>query len=219
MGHVPELNTIITGMGERMRELEQALATARGHVLDMQRSIDTVLSTPLLIQTEPSFTITQRARALGSFNVNDCGCRLSLLQLSVHLPSEKRAWRLLQTYYRNGCCTGVLIMESETVELLTLQVIYHNISSEDQSQRSQRLREPLCHICSYAETDREKFCSKFPSKLIDVGYSVACYSFVLDHLQGLGVGRPTGTFLSDISCSFPPHEGDDEQPFVRIFQG
>jgi hypothetical protein len=37
--------------------------------------------------------------------------------------------------------------------------------------------------------------------------------------QGLSVGRPTGTFLSNISCPFPPEEDDDTQPFVHIFPG
>ncbi|KAJ6454743.1 hypothetical protein C8R47DRAFT_1329035 [Mycena vitilis] len=175
MAHVPELNNIVTAMGARIRELEQALATARGHVLDMQRSIDTVLSTPMLTRTEPSFTTTQRGP--GSFNVNACGDAvyfgptagsesllsfegasvnsrsrfpftpitesfpfssektpwdedLALLQLSAHLPSEERAWRLCETYYRNGCWTGMPIMQSEIVELLTL--VYDNIPSEEQ---------------------------------------------------------------------------------------
>lgn len=39
------------------------------------------------------------------------------------------------------------------------------------------------------------------------------------NFQGLSVGRPTGTFLSDISCPYPPDEADDEQPFVKIFPG
>ncbi|KAJ6454761.1 hypothetical protein C8R47DRAFT_1029826, partial [Mycena vitilis] len=339
MAHVPELNTIITGMGERIRELEQALATARGHRWDMQKPIDTLLSTPMRIRTEPSCTITPRAKALGSFNVNDDGHAvyfgptagpesllsfegasasgpsrfpftaitesfpfssdrapwdedLALLQLSAHLPSEERAWRLCETYYRNGCWTGMPIMQSETVELLTL--VYHNIASEDECQpatltqkmavlylvfalgslvdldlpsyspEADRYFDLACAAmsikplfenpsvvtvqaltllaCYYSHggprftmdgawstislassvsqrVHREKFGTKFPPNFLNRCRALFWETYSIETYYGLAVGRPTGTFLSDISCPFPPDEADDEQPFVKIFPG
>jgi hypothetical protein len=59
---------------------------------------------------------------------------LALHQLFAHLPLEERAWRLCEAYYRNGCWTGMPIMQSETVELLSL--VYHNIGGEEQRQPS-----------------------------------------------------------------------------------
>ncbi|KAK7026392.1 fungal-specific transcription factor domain-containing protein [Favolaschia claudopus] len=45
--------------------------------------------------------------------------------LLAHLPPEVRAWSLCDLYYRNGCWTGMPVLQSQTVELLSL--IYHDI--------------------------------------------------------------------------------------------
>jgi hypothetical protein len=55
--------------------------------------------------------------------------------LFAQIPSEIRAWGLCETYYRNGCWTGMPVTQSETVELLNL--IYYPVydgGSEDKKQ-------------------------------------------------------------------------------------
>ncbi|KAJ6538087.1 fungal-specific transcription factor domain-containing protein [Mycena capillaripes] len=340
MSHVPELNTVITEMGERIRQLELALANARGHVWDMKKPIDALLaSVPLRTES----TLLQAGKVLGSFSVNGDGdavyfgptagaesllsiassavglsqrerfpftsitelfpvssdqtpwdAELAVLQLAAQLPLEEQAWRLCETYYRNGCWTGMPIMQSEIVELLTL--IYHNIASEDRHESSAITQQmavlflvfalaslvdldlppynseadryfdlacaalsitPLFEnptvvtvqaltllACYYSHggprftmdgawstislasnlsqrlgLHRESFGSKLSPKLSNRCRALFWETYSIETSYGLAVGRPTGTFLSDISCPFPPDEADDEQPFVKIFPG
>ncbi|KAF7376608.1 Zn(2)-C6 fungal-type domain-containing protein [Mycena sanguinolenta] len=164
---VPLLTAKISEMGERIRQLERAVADARTN--------EDFFDHPLLSTTTrpPSeFTPAQTSEALGSFSVNQDGNAVyfgptagtealfsiegvsddthpeqclsftaitesfpfspnkttwaadqALEQLFAQLPLEVRAWSLCQIYFRNGCWTGMPVMQSEAVELLTL--IYH----------------------------------------------------------------------------------------------
>ncbi|KAJ7935844.1 hypothetical protein B0H13DRAFT_2462783 [Mycena leptocephala] len=351
MSGVPELHTVITGMGDRIRQLELALSNAR-HPLDRHKPLDKMLST---LDRPPAKSIPPEV--LGSLSVNAAGdtiyfgptagpetllsiegasiaglhdraaitesfpfssdqtpwdVDLALHQLFAHLPLEERAWRICEAYYRNGCWTGMPIMQSETVELLSL--MYHDIGGEEQRQPStltqrmavlylifalgslvdldlppynsdadhyfdlacaamsikpffehptvvavQALTLLACYyghggpnftvegawstislasslsqrfaslvyviICSsprrttlIGKLDRESFGSKLSPELCARSRTLFWETYSIEIIYGLSVGRPTGTFLSDISCPYPPDEADDAQPFVNIFR-
>ncbi|KAJ6498765.1 hypothetical protein C8R45DRAFT_1210675 [Mycena sanguinolenta] len=173
---VPILTAKISEMGERIRQLERAVADTR---TDEDSSDYPLLSTTA--QPPSEFTPAQSGEALGSFSVNEEGNAVyfgptagtealfsiegasddahleqrfsftaitesfpfspnkttwdkdqALEQLFAHLPLEVRAWSLCQIYFRNGCWTGMPVMQSEAVELLTL--IYHpNTGTQHQS--------------------------------------------------------------------------------------
>ncbi|KAJ7354633.1 fungal-specific transcription factor domain-containing protein [Mycena albidolilacea] len=66
---------------------------------------------------------------------------------------------------------------------------------------------------------RESFGLNLPPKSSNRCRALFWETYTLETIYGLSVGRPTGTFLSDISCPYPPDEADEEQPFVKIFPG
>ncbi|KAJ7844893.1 hypothetical protein B0H14DRAFT_3868188 [Mycena olivaceomarginata] len=172
MSHVQKLNTVITEMGERVRQLQDALVAVG--VPPQKQKLYITTDTRHLSDSTPA----QKGEAFGSMSVNGdgnslyfgptAGCAavfaskhnsegsssrgerffftaitesfssdqtsrwdvdLALDQLCAHLPLEQRAWNLCDTYYRNGCWTGMPVMQAQTVELLSL--IYHNIGTED----------------------------------------------------------------------------------------
>ncbi|KAF7341474.1 Zn(2)-C6 fungal-type domain-containing protein [Mycena venus] len=177
MSRVPELNTVITTMGERIRQLQNALISAG--IPPAKQRLFLTTDTQHLSESTPA----QRGDVMGSFCVNEdgdaiyfgptAGCAalssieansrgysaterflftaitesfpfstnqtpswdadLAAEQLLAHLPLETRAWNLCDIYYRNGCWAGMPVMQSETVELLSL--IYHNIAREGASER------------------------------------------------------------------------------------
>ncbi|KAJ6496313.1 fungal-specific transcription factor domain-containing protein [Mycena sanguinolenta] len=177
MSHVPELNSVITEMGERIRQLQEALIVA-GVPAQKQKIFLATDFTHL-----PETTPAQKRDILGSLSVNrhgeavyfgpTAGCAAlfstetnsdsslqdgpflftavtesfpfsdqnlnwdvdqALDQLFTHLPLEQRTWNLCDIYYRNGGWTGMPVLQSQTVELLSL--IYHNIGTEDEGQGS-----------------------------------------------------------------------------------
>ncbi|KAJ6545412.1 hypothetical protein B0H19DRAFT_1167621 [Mycena capillaripes] len=67
--------------------------------------------------------------------------------------------------------------------------------------------------------DRESFGSNLPPKLSNRCRALFWETYSIETIYGLSVGRPTATFLSNISCPYPPDETDDVQPFVKIFPG
>jgi hypothetical protein len=67
MSGVPELHTVITGMGDRIRQLELALSNAR-HPLDRHKPLDKMLST---LDRPPAKSIPPEV--LGSLSVNAAG--------------------------------------------------------------------------------------------------------------------------------------------------
>ncbi|KAJ7162137.1 fungal-specific transcription factor domain-containing protein [Mycena filopes] len=66
---------------------------------------------------------------------------------------------------------------------------------------------------------RESFASKLSPELSNRCRALFWETYTIETTYGLWVGRPTGTFLSDISCTYPPDDPDDAQPFVKIFPG
>ncbi|KAF7364349.1 Zn(2)-C6 fungal-type domain-containing protein [Mycena sanguinolenta] len=173
MSHVPELHSVITEMGERIRQLQEALIIVGVPVQKQKIFLATDFNH--LSETTPA----QKRDILGSLSVNrhgeavyfgpTAGCATetnsdndrqdgSLLftavtesfpfsdqnlnwdvdqaldQLFAHLPLEQRAWHLCDIYYRNGGWTGMPVLQSQTIELLSL--IYHNIGTEDDGQGS-----------------------------------------------------------------------------------
>ncbi|KAK7007499.1 fungal-specific transcription factor domain-containing protein [Favolaschia claudopus] len=73
-----------------------------------------------LTSSFPFSPSTTTASAVPPWNVP-----LATAHLLAHLPPEVRAWSLCDLYYRNGCWTGMPVLQSQTVELLSL--IYHDI--------------------------------------------------------------------------------------------
>ncbi|KAF8190987.1 fungal-specific transcription factor domain-containing protein [Mycena galopus ATCC 62051] len=342
MSHVPELNTVITAMGQRIQQLQDALI-GMGVPVQKQKAF---LATDFthLSTTTPA----QRGEVPGSLRVNGQGdavyfgptggCAalfstanasdssrspegrflfeaitqsfpfsanqipswdvdLALDQLFAHLPLEPRAWKLCDIYYRNGGWIGMPVMQSETVELLSL--IYHNIGTEDEDQPtatattqqmtvlflifalaalvdldlpsdSTEAAEYLDLACaamslkslfedSTVETvqaltlfacyfghggprfsmdrawtmislasqisqklglHRESFGSNLPDKSANRCRALFWETYSIETLYGLSVGRPPGTSLANVNCSFPPDEADDvPQPFVEVFPG
>ncbi|KAJ7168672.1 fungal-specific transcription factor domain-containing protein [Mycena filopes] len=335
MSDVPELTAVISEMGERIRQLEQAVADTRsgfpsGHPLLSATSARTPLE-------------SHSADALGSFSVNEDGHAvyfgptagtealfsiegaqglepdlpnplanmresfpfsadgssnwdpdLALEHIYAHLPLEARAWTLCETYYRNGCWTGMPVNQSETAELLDL--VYHPHHSRPEHQppiTTQKMAvlilifalgslvdltlppynsdadaffdlgiaamsiqpvfesptvatiQALTLIASYHAhggarfsmdaawstislatnisqrlgLDRESFSSKLSPIISNRCRALFWEIYSIETIYGLSVGRPTGTFLSDISCPYPPDDPDDSQPFVKIFPG
>ncbi|KAJ7212964.1 hypothetical protein GGX14DRAFT_445819 [Mycena pura] len=66
---------------------------------------------------------------------------------------------------------------------------------------------------------RESFGSKLPPKLAYRCRALFWETYSVETIYGLSVGRPTGTFLSSISCPMPPDEDDVLDPFVKINRG
>ncbi|KAJ6507293.1 fungal-specific transcription factor domain-containing protein [Mycena vitilis] len=339
LSEVPELTAYISEMGDRIRQLEQAVATTQNPALCALLNT----TSPPLQESTPA----QSGELLGSFSVNEDGDAVyfgptagtealfsiegaadndpeafsftaitesfpfssdqsstwdadqALEQLLAHLPLEARAWTLSETYYRNGCWTGMPVLQSETVELLSL--IYHPFQSASASGSADQLKpatpqqlavlylifalgslvdldlppynadadhyfdlacaamaikpvfdnptvvtvQALTLVASYyahggrrftmdgawstislassiSQTlglHRESFGAKLSPKLANRCRNLFWETYSIETIYGISVGRPTGTFLSNISCPYPPDEPDDEQPFVRIFPG
>ncbi|KAF7376610.1 Zn(2)-C6 fungal-type domain-containing protein [Mycena sanguinolenta] len=173
----PQLTAKISEMGERIRQLERAVANTPSPSEQSSHH-------PLLWKSAPpttECTPAQTGEPVGSLSVSEDGNAIyfgpsagteallsiegasddtsleqrfsftaitesfpfssnkttwaadqALEQLFAHLPLEVRAWSLCQIYFRNGCWTGMPIMQCEAVELLNL--IYHpNTGSQHQS--------------------------------------------------------------------------------------
>ncbi|KAJ7028514.1 fungal-specific transcription factor domain-containing protein [Mycena alexandri] len=333
MNNVPELTTVISGMGERIRQLEQAVASTPGGSSSQH---------PILSAMPPRFPMeSHNADALGSFSVNEDGNAVyfgptagtealfsiegarvaepdvaihplsdiresfpfaadsssnwdsdhALGNLFAHLPLEARAWSLCETYYRNGCWTGMPINQSETAELLDL--VYIRGGEHQARATAQQMAvlylifalgslvdldlppynseanlffdlacaamsikslfenptvvtvQALTLVASYYAhggerfsmdaawstislassisqslgLHRESFGSKLPTKVASRCRALFWETYSIETIYGLSVGRPTGTFLSDISCPYPPDDPDDTEPFVKIFLG
>ncbi|KAJ7665739.1 hypothetical protein B0H17DRAFT_1184497 [Mycena rosella] len=60
-----------------------------------------------------------------------------------------------------------------------------------------------------------------PKRLDDVRHVAALFweTYSIETFLGLSVARPTGTFLSNISCPLPPDEDPETQPFVKLYPG
>ncbi|KAJ7267685.1 fungal-specific transcription factor domain-containing protein [Mycena haematopus] len=337
---VPLLTAKISEMGERIRQLERAVANTRP--AGEESSYHPLLSTTTRPPSE--FTPAQTGEALGSFSVNEDGDAVyfgptagtealfsiegasddayleqrfsfiaitesfpfspdqttwdadqALAQLFAHLPLEVRAWSLCQIYFRNGCWTGIPVMQSEAIELLTL-IYQHKPNPRTQHQSSVNpqqmavlylifalgslvdldlppynsdadhyfdvacaamsikpfLENPtvvtvqaLTLLSSYYAhggrrfsmdgawntislassiaqrlgLHRESFGSQLSPKLSDRCRALFWETYSIETIYGLSVGRPTGTFSSNISCPYPPDETEDAQPFVKFFPG
>ncbi|KAJ6498764.1 fungal-specific transcription factor domain-containing protein [Mycena sanguinolenta] len=334
----PHLTAKISEMGERIRQLERAVAKTRPP--NEQSLHHPLLWTPSRPPSE--FIPAQSGEALGSISVNEDGDAVyfgptagtealfsiegasddahleqrfsftaitesfpfspnkttwdkdqALEQLFAHLPLEVRAWSLCQIYFRNGCWTGMPVMQSEAVELLTL--IYHpNTGTQHQSPATPQQIAVLYLIfalgslvdldlppynsdadhyfdvacaamsikplfenptvvtvqaltlisCYYAHggrrfsmdgawntvslasnvsqalgLHRESFGSQLSPKSLNRCRALFWETYSIETIYGLSVGRPTGTFLSNISCPYPLDETEDAQPFVKIYPG
>ncbi|KAF7360644.1 Zn(2)-C6 fungal-type domain-containing protein [Mycena venus] len=183
MSHVPEFNAVIVEMGERIRQLENAIASTQrtasyhplwstvtrppkesipapetvvrgvsdlGDAVDLKLTYDKELtdsnealcSTRRNCRFSPTSSQAKGASDSGpleSTRVSIAGITesfpfasdqnpkwdadVALEQLFTQLPPETRAWSLCEIYYRNGCWSGMPLVQSETVELLNL--VYH----------------------------------------------------------------------------------------------
>ncbi|KAJ7782407.1 fungal-specific transcription factor domain-containing protein [Mycena maculata] len=338
MSDVPELTSVIAEMGDRIRQLEHAVASTH----DGSSSHHPLLANAPRLPT-PSAP-AQNAEVLGSFSVNEAGDavyfgptagtealfsiegasgsqspeleRLSfatitdsfpfssyrtpnwdadraLEHLFAHLPLEVRAWSLCETYFRNGCWTGMPIMQDEAVELITqIYQPFHATGSKASVTTQQMAVAYLifglgalvdldlppysseadhyfdlgCAAMSvkslfenptvvtvqglvllamyYAHggrrfsmdgawsmislassisqslgMHRESFASNLSPKVANRCRTLFWETYSIETIYGLSVGRPTGTFLSDINCPFPPDEDAEAQPFVTVFPG
>ncbi|KAJ6538867.1 fungal-specific transcription factor domain-containing protein [Mycena vulgaris] len=340
MSEVPELTSVITEMGERIRQLEHAVASTH----------DGSSNHPLLSKTSrlPTAAPAQNAEVLGSFSVDEAGHAVyfgptagsealfsiegasgsqspdrermsfttvtesfpfssgrtpdwdpdqALAQLFAHLPLEVRAWSLCETYYRNGCWTGMPIVQEEAMEFIThIYQPFHATGNEEQphslptlqqmavfylilalgslvdlelppysseadhyfdlgcaamSVRSLFVRPTVVTVqalvlmamyyahggrrftmdgawsmislaCSISQTlglHRESFGSKLSPTAANRCRALFWETYSIETIYGLSVGRPTGTFLSNISCPFPPDEDADAQPFTKYYPG
>ncbi|KAJ7467123.1 fungal-specific transcription factor domain-containing protein [Mycena latifolia] len=340
MSDVPKLTAVMTEMGERIRQLEHAVASTHDRRSSSQH--------PLLVNAPrlPSASApAQNAEALGSFSVDEAGHAVyfgptagtealfsiegasgsqsperertsftavtesfpfssdrspnwdseqALEQLFAYLPLELRAWSLCETYYKNGCWTGMPIMQDETVELIT-QVYqpFHASGSEEQHHptvTTQKLAvfylilalgclvdldlppysseadhyfdlgcaamsvrslfeaptvvtvqalvlmamyyahggrrftmdgawstvSLACNISQTLGMHRESFGSKLSPMESNRCRALFWETYSIETIYGLSVGRPTGTFLSNISCPFPPDDAET-QPFVKLY--
>ncbi|KAJ7646713.1 hypothetical protein FB45DRAFT_180259 [Roridomyces roridus] len=66
---------------------------------------------------------------------------------------------------------------------------------------------------------RASFGSKLPSREASRCRALFWEIYTIETVYGLSVGRPTGTFLSNVSCPFPPDEDLGNEPFVKFFPG
>ncbi|KAJ7665729.1 fungal-specific transcription factor domain-containing protein [Mycena rosella] len=76
--------------------------------------------------------------------------------------------------------------------------------------------------CSISQTlglHRESFGSKLSPIASNRCRALFWETYSIETIYGLSVGRPTGTFLSNISCPFPPDEDAATEPFVKIYPG
>ncbi|KAK7042874.1 fungal-specific transcription factor domain-containing protein [Favolaschia claudopus] len=76
----------------------------------------------------------------------------AITHLVAHLPPEVRAWSLCDLYYRNGCWTGMPVLQSQTVELLSL--IYHDIDIAPPVYMPPNYINPFDHTPSQARSKR-----------------------------------------------------------------
>ncbi|KAJ7502385.1 hypothetical protein B0H11DRAFT_1988368 [Mycena galericulata] len=339
MSKVPELTSIITEMGDRIRQLERAVESTHDAGVGGSSHHPLLKSTPRVpIPSAPA----QNAEVLGSFSVNHAGdavyfgptagteallaiegasCshspereRFSFTTVSesfplasdrfsswdpdqaretlfAHLPLEARAWTLTETFFRNGCWTGMPIEQGEAVELITqiyqplhaggskalittqqMAVAYFifalgalvdlelepyapeadhyfdlgcaalSVKSLFENQTVVTVRALVLLAMYYAHGGR-RFTMDGAWSMISLASSVAqslgmhrknygsnlsanalnrCRAlfwetYSLEIIYGLSVGRPTGTFLADISCPYPPDEDPQDQPFVTVF--
>ncbi|KAJ7879549.1 hypothetical protein B0H14DRAFT_2709166, partial [Mycena olivaceomarginata] len=249
------------------------------------------------LEQRPSFTAITKLFPFSTDRIS-WDADQALERLFAHLPLEVRAWSLCEIYFRNGCWTGMPIMQSEAVELLNL--IYHlNTGGQPQSATPQQVAvlylifalgslvdldlpaynadadlyfdfacaamavkplfenptvvtvQALTLIASYyahggrrfsmdgawnsislASSISQRFepttqisqppsgmcCNKFTTAMLRQKQSLFWETYSIETIYGISVGRPTGTFLSNISCPYPPDETETE-PFVEIFPG
>ncbi|KAJ7141205.1 hypothetical protein C8R44DRAFT_762931 [Mycena epipterygia] len=339
MSDVPELTAVISEMGERIRQLEQAVASTHDGGSSSSSQHPLLSSVPGI--PTPSAP-AQSAEVLGSFSVNEAGDAVyfgptagtealfsiegasgshspererfsfttvtesfpfssdrtpswdpdqALEQLFAHLPLEVRAWSLCQIYYRNGCWTGMPVVQDEAVELVT-QVYqpFHGAGQQHPSVTTQQIAVLYLifalgalvdlELLPYsAEADhyfdlgcaamsvtslfanptvvtvqattliamyyahggrrfsmdgawsmislasgisqslglhRETFGSKLSPKASNRSRALFWETYSIETIYGLSVGRPTGTFLSNISCPFPQEGETETQPFMKI---
>ncbi|KAJ7107907.1 hypothetical protein C8R44DRAFT_885298 [Mycena epipterygia] len=66
---------------------------------------------------------------------------------------------------------------------------------------------------------RESFGAKLPSKACNRCRVLFWETYSIETIYGCALGRPTGTFLSDITCPFPPDEDAEAQSFVKLYPG
>lgn len=64
---------------------------------------------------------------------------------------------------------------------------------------------------------RESFGSKLSPMAADRCRALFWEIYFIETLYGLSVGRPTGTFLSNIDCPFPPDEDPETQPYAKLY--
>ncbi|KAJ6538854.1 hypothetical protein DFH09DRAFT_1368755 [Mycena vulgaris] len=341
MSEVPELTSVITEMGERIRQLERALQVVSTHVGESSTNHPLLSKAPQLpMPSAPA----QHGEVLGSFSVSETGntlyfgptagsealftvesasdsqssdrepisfktvtesfsfssCRppdwdmdQALGQLFTHLPLEVRALSLCETYYRNGCWTGMPLAQDETLELLMEIYGPFRIGEGEEKHRSRVILQQMavlyfilalgslvdlelppysleadhyfdlgCAAMSvrslfegptlvtvqalalmalyYAHGGR-RYTVEGAWSAISLASSISqtlglhretfglspkasnrrralfWETYHLETVYGLSVSRPTGTFLSDISCPFPANEDERAQPFVNLF--
>ncbi|KAJ7467109.1 hypothetical protein FB451DRAFT_1040695 [Mycena latifolia] len=326
MSDVPELTAVLSEMGERIRQLEDAVASTH----DGGSS---------LFPNSPQLAApAQNGEVLGSFSVNEAGEALyfgptagteiegasgsrnperertsftavtesfpfssgqtsswdpdqALEHLFAHLPLELHAWSLCETYYHNGCWSGMPIMQDEAVELLTQVYQPFHASGNEEQHRSVTIQQMAVLYLIFAlgslvdldlppysseadqyfdlgraamsvrslfeaptvvtvqalvlmaiyysqggqrytmdgawstisfansisqtvRSDRERFASQMSPKASNRCRTLFWETYAIETLYGLSVGRPTGTFLSNISCPYPPDEDSETQPFI-----
>ncbi|KAJ6605836.1 hypothetical protein B0H10DRAFT_2076061 [Mycena sp. CBHHK59/15] len=317
MNDFPKLTTVITEMGERIRQLERAVADTHGQSSSSHPLLSSAPRPPRIS------TPAQNAEVLGAFSVNQAGDAVyfgptagteiegssslqspvreqlsfttvtqsfkflsdqtlnwdteqSLEQLFAHLPVEAQAWHLCETYYNNGCWTGMPVSQDEMVEILTrvyepfrvgeqegqphhsmstqkMAVLYFvfalgalvDLSLPPYSSEADHYFDLGCAAMSvkslfndpsvvtvqalsllamYFAHGGRRFTMDGAWSMISLASNImqtALFweTYSIETIYGLSVGRPTGTFLSNISCPFPPDEEPETQTFVKLQPG